>query len=176
MKKAIIIHGWGANPTDFWFQREKKLLEKRGYKVEVPQMPHILLPEEEEWVDTLAKLKPDRDTILIGHSLGTPTILRYLEKAQENVNTVFLVSPFSRDLGNNFEAIQHFVDRPFDWGKIKSNAVNFYTYAQTGDVFVPPEFSHEVAQELGTDIKIVTGDDHFATMDLDLINRHLPKD
>jgi predicted alpha/beta hydrolase family esterase len=173
MKKVIIVHGWGANPIDNWFQKEKGLLEKRGYKVLIPQMPHIFLPEEAAWVAEIIKLRPNKDTIFIAHSLGCPTVLRYLEEAAEGVDKVFLVSPFSSDLDNKFEAIKHFVDRPFDWRRIKSNANNIFVYAQTGDVIVPQKFSDEVAQYLRVKPNIVEGADHFATMDLRLINRHL---
>lgn len=80
MKRAIIVHGWGGYPEEGWFPWLKKELEARGYIVSVPKMPHAENPKMEEWIPRLSSIvgKPDANTLLIGHSIGCQTILRYL--------------------------------------------------------------------------------------------------
>ena len=87
-KRAVIVHCWGATPQDNWYLWLKKELEKKGYQVEVPQMPETEWPKIETWVPHLEKIvgTPDKKTILIGHSIGCQTVLRYvatLKKGQE---------------------------------------------------------------------------------------------
>lgn len=81
MKRVIIIHGWDGHPEEGWFVWLKKELETKGYKVLVPSMPHSENPIIKDWVAHLEKIvgKPDSETILIGHSIGCQTILRYAE-------------------------------------------------------------------------------------------------
>jgi predicted alpha/beta hydrolase family esterase len=174
MKRAIIIHGWGSNGNDWWFAKEKKILEGKGYKVENPTMPNTLMPQKEIWLKILDDFKPDEETILIGHSLGCPTILRYLEKSKKTVNKVFLIAPFAKDLGIDFVPIKNFVDKPFDWQTIRMNALDFYVVTQEGDAWTPVEYGIEVANKTGANLTIVKGDDHLQeSLDLDLINSNL---
>ncbi len=53
--------------------------------VQVPAMPNTAEPKIETWVPFLEKLvgKPDKDTYLVGHSIGCQTILRYLDGLKE---------------------------------------------------------------------------------------------
>ncbi len=174
MKRAIIVHGWGSNPNDWWFKKEKKILGKKGYRVAIPLMPNTLLPKRTIWVRVLRLLVPGEKTVLIGHSLGCPTILRYLEKAKKPVDKVFLVAPFARDLGLNFVPIQDFVSKPFNWGKIRENANEFYVITQKDDEWTPVEYGVEVAEILGARLTITEGNDHLQeSLDLNLINDNL---
>ena len=48
MKNAIILHGTGGTPDSFWFPWLKQELEKREYKVWVPQLPNTEDPTLEK--------------------------------------------------------------------------------------------------------------------------------
>ena len=176
MKKAIIIHGWESGPEEHWYQEEGKILENLGFEVHVPKMPGESFVIEAEWIEVLMDLKPGAADILIGHSLGAPTILRYLEKATSPVGKVFLiagfVSPLSLDYPNA-EYPKHFVDRPFDWVTIKKNAKNFVVLNQNNDPWVNIEKGEELAERLGVLLTRVEGNNHFDTMDLELISEQL---
>lgn len=171
MKKAIILHGWESNPTEHWYQGEKTILESKGYAVFVPALPNTNYPQLNEWLSVVENLDPDSETILIGHSLGVPTILRYLEKADKKIDKAILIAGFAQDLG--YVETKNFVDRPFLWKKIKSMATEFVIINQKEDVWVPIEMGREIADKLNVALIEVDGTNHFDTMDLDLINRHL---
>jgi len=91
MKKALIIHGWESNSQDHWFQDEKKYLESIGYKVLVPDMPYTMKPKMDEWVKIVKDFSPDEESVLIGHSLGAPTILRFLKMLSKRSEKFFLL-------------------------------------------------------------------------------------
>ena len=78
--RAILVHGWGCSPEGDWLPWLKAELERRGWQVAVPAMPDTEYPKIEPWVEALAAAagKPDEQLVLIGHSIGCPTILHYL--------------------------------------------------------------------------------------------------
>jgi predicted alpha/beta hydrolase family esterase len=82
MKRAIIVHGFKGKPGTNWKPWLKRELEDKGFRVNVPEMPHTQTPQLKEWVDKLTEtisLYESDDIFLIGHSLGCITILKYLE-------------------------------------------------------------------------------------------------
>src|SRR3989338_8125508 len=82
MKRVFIVHGWDFNPEVNWYPWLKKELEKKGFKVIVPEMPNTSEPKINAWVSYLKKVvgKLDEETYFIGHSIGCQTIMRFLEK------------------------------------------------------------------------------------------------
>lgn len=80
-KRAFIIHGWGADQGYGGLPWLKEKLEEENFNVLYPLMPNGNHPKIKDWVDFIAKIieKPDKNTYLIGHSIGVQAILRYLE-------------------------------------------------------------------------------------------------
>jgi uncharacterized protein len=176
VKKAIIIHGWEGSPDVHWFQDEKAALEAIGYSVVVPQMPNPAKPKLSEWLTELNKLEIDQGTIIIGHSLGVPIIFRYLEQPEKHVDKVFSVAGFARHLELNYPNSEYpnsFVQNSFDWKKIKASVNRFYIINQDNDGLVPLEEGIYISSSLDTELIVAQGNNHFDTMDLDLINRYL---
>lgn len=171
MKKALITHGWESGPNEHWYQEEAAVLERLGLEVLVPEMPGGTWPKKDEWVKIVADFNPDEETVLIGHSLGAPTILRYLENAEKKVGKVFLVAGFAKDLG--MEETSNFVAEPFDWEKIKASANEIYVINEIDDPWVPLERGKEIAEATGAEFVPVAGNVHFDSMDLNLINSRL---
>lgn len=171
MKRAIIVHAWDSAPEQHWYLDEKRLLEDMGYAVEIPVLPGGNWPRLPEWLEIIEDLKPDVETVLIGHSLGTPAIFRYLEESGQKVAGVISVAGFVRDLG--IEETKHFVEKPFDWQKIVTLAGPVVVIAQTNDPYISISVAQEVSEKTGGKWVLVDGNNHFDTMDLDLINKEL---
>ncbi len=89
-ERAFIIHGYLGYPTEAWLPWLKAMLEKRGYQVWLPAMPHPDRPAIPEWIDFIGKLvgEPDAKTVMIAHSLGCEAVLHYLETLGENAKSV----------------------------------------------------------------------------------------
>lgn len=172
MKKALIIHGWESSPEERWYKEEKKLLEKMGYEVFLPEMPGGRWPKKEEWVKIIAALRPGEDTVMIGHSLGVPAILRYLENAHQKVDKVFSIAGFANKKSRTKE-INNFLIEPFGWSLIRAKANKFIVINQKDDPYVSLERGKEVADKTGGKFVLVEGNNHFDKMDLNLINKYL---
>jgi hypothetical protein len=176
MKKVLIIHGWESGSKEHWYQEEKSILEKRGYEVFVPDMPNTNFPVEKEWVKIVEDFSPNENDILIGHSLGAPTILRYLEKARGKVGKVFLIAGFASELKLDYPSTQYpqsFVKRDFNWQRIKDNVGRAFVINQKDDEWVPKEKGEEIVQNIDGRFILVDGNNHFDKMDLNLINNYL---
>ena len=89
-ERAFIIHGYLGYPTEAWLPWLKDMLEKRGYRVWLPAMPHPDRPTIPEWIDFIGKLvgEPDAKTVMIAHSLGCEAVLHYLETLGEEAKSV----------------------------------------------------------------------------------------
>ena len=127
MKQVYIIHGWGGTTTESWFPWIKKELENKNYKVEIPAMPNPDTPKIKEWVDKLNKIvKVNNEAILIGHSIGCQTVLRYLGglKTKQRIKAAILVAPWltlqNLEEGED-ETAKEWVETPLNFEKIKNH-------------------------------------------------------
>jgi predicted alpha/beta hydrolase family esterase len=79
--RAFIIHGYLGYPQEAWLPWLKSELEKRGYDVSLPAMPRPDRPSVPEWLEFITRLvgEPDKGTVMVGHSLGSQAVVRYLE-------------------------------------------------------------------------------------------------
>ena len=56
MKRVIIVHRWDGNPLADWYQSVADSLTKKGFQVEIPEMPNTAEPEINAWVSHLQKI------------------------------------------------------------------------------------------------------------------------
>jgi uncharacterized protein len=169
--KALIVHGWGGDSSSNWFPWLKNELEKSGIPTICPDLPNPQFPKKEEWLAALraqASFSENEEIVLIGHSLGCPTILHLLESFQkgEKARAAILVAGFARDLG--IPIIRNFVDTDFDFKKIRSSCRDFFAINSDNDPYVPLGEGKFMAKSL--DAEFITehglghinyGDGHF---------------
>ncbi len=88
--RAFIIHGYLGYPGEAWQPWLKAELERRGFEVALPAMPHPDRPTIPEWTGFITNLvgQPDEGTVMIGHSLGAQAVLRYLEALGDSGRSV----------------------------------------------------------------------------------------
>lgn len=122
MKKAIIFHGTGCTPQDFWYSWLAEQLKSRGYQAEVPAYPDINVEPIATFLPkVLANHTFDEETVLIGHSAGTPLILAIAEHAA--FGRAFLVAGFSQPYdGVEMDPI---LQETYNWDKITQNCPDF---------------------------------------------------
>ncbi|MEM4247276.1 MAG: alpha/beta hydrolase [Candidatus Woesearchaeota archaeon] len=166
MKRVIIVHGWSDNPEGSWFPWLKRKLEEKGFRVEVPAMPDTNIPRIDAWVSHLARVvgKPDKDTFLVGHSIGCQTIMRYLEKANGKVGGVLFVGGWFtlKKLGTEEQAVANpWLETPINTDKVKSAANRIIAIFCDDDEWVPVENAEMFRNRLNAEIIIETGKGHF---------------
>lgn len=178
----IIIHGVYASPEANWFPWLKKELESRGYEVIVPKFPTPLDQSLESWLRVFANYenKINEETVLVGHSLGAAFILNYLEnvgiplefrvdqkpgvfdKASKKIKAAYLVSPFHKLLGAEYDEINKtFLDKEFNWEKIRQSCNKFFVFASDNDKYIPLEVTNDIVEKLNAEFNIVPKGGHL---------------
>jgi len=165
MTNVFIIHGAHGHPEENWFPWLKSALDKLGCKVFVPKFPTPQGQTLENWLRVFEEYEKylDENSIVIGHSLGPAFLLTVLERLNHPIRAAFFVAGFVGLLGNpTFDEINKtFIDKSFDWKKIKQNCKRFYVFHSDNDPYVPLEKGKELAKNLGAELIIVKGAGHF---------------
>ena len=159
---VIVIHGYQGKADDFWKPWLRKELDIRGIATKFPQMPTPNIPKEEEWLDVLDQLVTTaaKPIVLVGHSLGGLTVLRWLEtRAKEPIHGAVLVAgvtdPTNYDFKDNFQ-------KPSDWTRISTSTKHLVGIYSKDDTAVPFEQS-QVLKEHGATLLDVDGYGHFSS-------------
>jgi hypothetical protein len=165
MVNVFIIHGAYGHPEENWFPWLKSELEKLGCRVFVPKFPTPENQSLENWLNIFKMYKQNvnENSIVVGHSLGVAFLLNILERLDRPINAAFFIAGFIGSLGNpDFDTInKSFVDRKFDWQKIKHNCKKFYVFHSDNDPYVPLEKAEELAKNVGVDVILVKNAGHF---------------
>lgn len=169
--KVIIIHGWEGTPNSDWLPWLKEELEKEGVEAIVPSMPDTDHPVIKRWVDYLSKCigRPDRETYLVGHSIGGQAALRYLETlgSEDRVGGVLLVASWidlrkaAYEDKESEEIARPWIETPLDWEKIKSHTSNFTAILSDNDPYVPLEVGETFKKSLGAKVVVVHEKGHI---------------
>src|SRR6476660_7808030 len=120
MKNALILHGTDASPASNWFSWLNDELEKSGYDVWLPQLPHSDKPSTQIYNDFLLSQEAfefTSETIVVGHSSGAVEALSLLEHLVAPIKAVFLVSAFKDSLG--WESLENLFVPPLDFEAMK---------------------------------------------------------
>lgn len=173
MKRVIIVHGWGGSSQGDWMPWAKAELEKMGYQILLPDLPDTDNPKIERWVPYLAQVVGEvrESDILIGHSMGCQTILRFLESLPEGkkVDKAILVAGFGPYLkgltGEEQQIAQPWLDAPLDLDKVRTKANNFVAIFSDNDPVVPMDENKKIFEEnLGAQIFVEHSKGHFNRM------------
>ena len=159
-KKALVLHCWYGAPKDNWYPWLKTELEKKGYQVEVPELPTMKadLPDMELQLKTIEGLVND-DTIVIGHSLGAVLALRLAEIRK--YKRMILVSGW--DFDDLTSEHQKFWKNKMDHQKIKENVKDIIVVTSDNDLYFSPFQVEEMSKRLDAKLISVKGAGHFTT-------------
>ncbi len=164
MKRVVLVHGWEGSPTEGWKPWLQEELEDKKIDVLNPQMPNTNYPKQSEWIKYLSEITgtPDSQTILVGHSLGGITILRYLEQLEDaqKIGAAVLVAGFTDDL--HIPEISDFFNEKIQWGKIKKHCDNFYAINSDNDRYVSLSYGAIFKEKLGAQLIQMHNMHHFS--------------
>lgn len=165
--KIFIVHGYSAAPSDHWFPWLATTLRAEGHQVEVLAMPDSTAPSREAWERTLAEHvgEVDEDTILVTHSLGTITALRWLASRPTpwRLRGLVAVSGFQGAI----EAVPDLDDYlaelldEAELARVAGAVDDVVSIFSDDDSIVPPAASRALAEHLGARTREVTGGGHF---------------
>lgn len=154
-----MVHGFGGEPNGGWRPWLMGELAKEDIWACALAMPTPNTPKKDEWVGELrtAVGEPKEEYVLVGHSLGVPTILRYLESLpiDSKIYGAVLVSGPARSVEKEeYRILDHFYENSFDFEHIKKVCKNFVVIHGDNDTLVPFWHAEELSKEL--DCKIVS--------------------
>lgn len=165
MKKAIIIHGWEETPEGHWLPWVGKRLRKKGWIIEIPEMPNTKNPKLNEWMDTLLSLHPDENTILVGHSLANTLILKYLEKSEVQIKGAVMVAAWDWLMEDIKEFHQTFFETGFDYEAIKKKNTPLIIVNSTTDPWIDLERARQMVDKLHAKFFAIENAGHFMEKD-----------
>lgn len=170
MKKAVFLHGTDGSPNDHWFPWLKQELEKYEYDIFAPTLPDNHRPNRDTYNDFLKNSNWDfTDSLLIGHSSGTTTILNLLMADWfPKVKAAVLVGTFlnekltkSADWYEPGQFDDLFV-QGFDIEKIKSKCPAFILVHGDNDASCDYDDAKEFCQKLGGDFITIENGAHLS--------------
>ena len=135
-------------------------------------MPEPLHPRIETWVPFLIRQVgvPDENTYFVGHSIGSQTILRFIESLPQETRiggAVFL-APWVHLTDAAYEAPEDVViakpwlETPIAWDKAKSHVKKFIAIFSNDDPLVPLSDAKVFEEKLGAEIVIEHDKGHFS--------------
>lgn len=148
MKKALILHSWFSRPEDNWYGWLKAELEKKGYEVWLPEIP--TMPTKELDMETMIKFILDKnfldkDTVVIGHSLGSVLCMRLAERISFKKG-IMLAGWDYNDLTPEH---QSFWKTMMNHELIKKNVTEWVGLISDNDPYVTKFIAHEMMDRLG---------------------------
>ncbi len=164
MKRVVIVHCWEGTPDYCWYPWLRDELRPMRIHTFIPQMPETEAPKLDRWLPSLQEVigEPDEELILVGHSIGCATIMRYLEtlKEGEKIAGVVFVAGYTDNLG--FDELSNFFQGPFAWEKIKQHVEHAVYIYSDNDPFVPVHHAEVFKQMLGAELVEKKGAGHFS--------------
>lgn len=153
ISNVVIVHGWCGHSKENWFPWIKDSLEKKGIETIVPSFPDSSKPVLKDWLAEMERYKSvlNENSVLIGHSLGAPTICKFLQENKIKVKKVIFVGPSpSRYLEKDHSIVEtlgapkeatdslknYLKDLDLDFSIVKNYAEEFVLYLSKDDPYV----------------------------------------
>lgn len=167
MKKIFIVHGFGGEPNGNWKPWLMAELMNLGVYACALAMPNPKNPICNGWIEEISRAveSSKRDQVyLVGHSLGSVAILRFLEitKAKNIKGAVFISSPIYK---TTKAKVATFLKKPFDFKTIKKNAKKTLVIHGDNDRNVSVEQGVFLAEQLKSEILIIPKGGHLGGSD-----------
>lgn len=164
MKKVFIVHGLEGSPNGGWRPWLMGELQKLNVYACALSMPNQNNPKCNEWVEEIARhveRNKEDELYLVGHSLGVPTILHYLEQASPDIHIAgtVLVSGPSEKISN--EKAKGFLETPIDFEKVVSKVSHFAVIHGDDDPVVPIGNGGFLAEKLHCDLIVIHQGKHL---------------
>lgn len=167
-RHASIIHGYGAAPDDHWFGWLAEHLRANGTPTTVPALPDPLNPDPVTWFDAVrtAVGEVDENSVIVAHSLGALTALRFLRSLSGawRLGALVLVSGFIDRLPALPELDDYIADG-CDVTGLDGHIDRIAVLRSDNDSLVPPSHTDRLAELLGTAAQVVSGAGHFLAAD-----------
>ena len=161
-----MIHGFKGEPNGGWRPWLMGELAKNNIWACSLEMPTPDLPVKEEWIETIKNSVKDKtdEVYLIGHSLGVPAILRYLEILPVGLKiggAVLVSGPIFEIKREKYERVDNFIRGSFDFNKIKNSCNHFTVIHGDNDPNVPVSDAEYLSKNLSCNLILIPNGYHL---------------
>lgn len=166
MKKVFMIHGFMGEPNGGWRPWLMSELAQNDIWACALPMPTPDNPIKDEWIQTIkdAVKIPTDEIFLIGHSLGVPAILHYLESLPDGVKiggAVLVSGPVFKIPNNKYDLVNKFLENSFNFDYIKKTCNNFVIIQGDDDPNVPITDAEYLSKNLSCNLILVPNGKHL---------------
>jgi predicted alpha/beta hydrolase family esterase len=138
MKKVFIVHGLEGSPNGGWRPWLMAELQKLDVYACALSMPNSSNPIYSEWSEEIDRhiIRNKQDELyLVGHSLGVPAILQYLEEANVHLSGIVLISGPAQTIAST--KIYGFLEKPLNFETIITKVDHISVIHGIDDLVVP---------------------------------------
>ncbi len=162
-----MIHGFKGEPNGGWRPWLMGMLAKKDIWACSLAMPTPYEPNYKEWIKEIEHVagEPNEEIILVGHSLGVPAILNYLQSLnnESRICGAILVSgPVHSLPGDMFRPVDNFFEKPWDFNHIKMVCKNFIVIHGDDDNLIPFNHAEELSNKLSCNLAIIKNGCHLS--------------
>jgi uncharacterized protein len=165
MNKVFIIHGFEGMPNGGWRPWLMSELSKQNVYACAPAMPNANRPTVAAWVGEIERTiqnGPKGKTFLIGHSLGAPAILKFIEQSHvKKIDGIILIAGLSFPIKKKY--VGEFLEQPFDFKTIKRKVKHIVVIHGTNDPYVHVDQAHFLATNLDAQLILIKNGGHLNT-------------
>ncbi len=164
MKKVFLIHGFEGSPNGGWRPWLMAELEKMDVYACALAMPSPENPQCKAWVEEISRhVEQSRhdDIYLVGHSLGVPAILRFLEEASENTKIQGIVLVAGPSEKNENKKIENFFTTDFNFEHINSKFSHASIIHGDNDPLVPISNGQFLSAQLHAPLTLIPNGGHL---------------
>lgn len=160
--RIILIHGYKSSPQMNFFPWLTNELREKGFDVVVPELPNPAEPDRDAWTKALIEAcgTLTANDVIVGHSIGGATALRFLEGAEAKTtpHACILISTPWMVKDDRFRG---FFLTELDYDVLMWRASKFAIIHAKDDAIIPVDHAHKYADVFHA--KLVTPEEggHF---------------
>lgn len=163
MKHAYLIHGTSTRDDD-WFPWLEATAAPQ-INIDRLLLPNPFNPQKNDWNAAVnQQLTPQDGIILIAHSLGCITALRFIQRSQIKDVRLLLVGAFDSNLPN-YPELNSFMNPVPNYELITPKVSKATIITAKDDPIAPYQNSIKIARKLGANLIVQPTGGHFLTSD-----------
>jgi uncharacterized protein len=164
MKNVLFLQSWYSKISDNWYLWLETELKNKGYVTNFPDIPEMRerMPDMKKILNHIKSLKViDKDTVIIGHSLGCLLAMRLAEKY--TYKQMILVSGW--DFNDLTDEHQLFWETKMNHNQIKEHVKNIVVIHSDNDPYITAITAEDMSKRLGGKFVLIKGGGHFGAKD-----------
>jgi predicted alpha/beta hydrolase family esterase len=157
------LHGIYSHAGAHWQQRLHDQLVQQGHTVLMPNLSNPEHPDRMAWLEEVRNLVGNIDPnqlVIVGHSLGVPTALDYIEALTTPLRSLISVSGFAVDYGSELNS--YFMQaRTIDFKSVNAHLGHAQVFFGDDDPYVTQSALQSLADNLHVKPHIINKGGHL---------------